>query len=204
MTITQTPVEPGASAGPRMARRTLRALAAPLAVAGGLAIAAPMVAAPAAFAAPLMAYAPTPLSASIGVIGNRVYVTVSASGFTPNATVTVSLGSTILGTTTANGSGSFSFTGPLPTGLTAGNYTIVASGGGPSASTVIYLSAGLPGVVSPATATATVTPAAPSSGGLAFTGADETLTAAAGALAIGGGGMLVLASRKRKRNAWSA
>ena len=202
MTITQTPAQSRASSARRRTGRALRALAAPLAVAGGMAIAAPMVAAPAATAAPLMSYAPTPLAASIRVVANRVYITVSGSGWPPHILITVTIASTptVLGTTTTDSSGSFTFTGPLPYGLTAGNHTVTAYGGGQSASTVIYLAPGLPGVISPAT----VTSATPSSSGLAFTGADETLTASAGALAIGGGGMLVMASRKRKRKAWSA
>ena len=50
--------------------------------------------------------------------------------------------------------------------------------------------------VAPATAS---TPQAASSSGLAFTGADLTGALGLGALAIGGGGTLVLASRARRK-----
>ncbi len=59
-------------------------------------------------------------------------------------------------------------------------------------------------VIQPSAATTTTTTVAPTTTttvahhGLAFTGADITMTVGASAIALGAGGVLVLASRKRK------
>jgi hypothetical protein len=219
MTTKMTPPHAGEATGHNASRRTgrpvLRALAAPLALAGGLAVATPLVLAPVASAQPsLAAYSLTPLTVTITVNGDTVIITVSGGGFPANITITLTFASTpfTLGHTQTDAQGNFTFTGPLPAGLVAGQHTVTASGGGLSGADVVPLSASLPGVVAAtpaATSTTlagtagTTTASSPSSTNLAFTGTDVTLTAAGGALLIGGGGVLVISSRKRKQKAWS-
>ena len=116
-------------------------------------------------------------------------LTLSGSGFQPGETVGLTFNSTpvSLGTTTANSSGGFTFSVTIPAGEPAGNHTIVATGesSGTTASFAITLTA--------------ATTAAPSpSGGLAFTGADISALVGVGAVVIALGGLLVLASRRRR------
>lgn len=93
----------------------------------------------------------------------------------PQAQSSVSLGST-----TADGDGSFSATLTIPSGLDDGTYTLIASSGGE------------------VLATATVRVLAGGTGALPFTGTDVAPGLAIGATLIVAGGLLLLAVRRRR------
>lgn len=58
--------------------------------------------------------------------------TIGGGGFRAGSTVTIRIGSTVLGTATADSSGRFTFTGTLPRNTGAGTVTILAVGVDPS------------------------------------------------------------------------
>lgn len=143
------------------------------------------------WAVPAFAYpagvGPT-LSTNTSTVGPGGSLLVTGSNFVPYEGITLTLHSTpvTLATTTANGSGSFSVTVTIPSDTAPGTHTILATGAtGDSASTIIVVT----GAISPP---ATVT------SGLAFTGADIAAVSGVGAIALALGGMLVLASRRRR------
>jgi hypothetical protein len=103
-------------------------------------------------------------------------ITVSGQGCTPGATISVSLdnGST-LATTTADSSGAYSVVVTLPSGVT-GHHEITVSGAGCSGVEAIDIQ----------------------SGGLATTGVAVIGIGAVGVVLLVGGGLMLLAGRRRK------
>jgi hypothetical protein len=171
----------------------------PLVLVGGLFGTGMLIAAPVASAA-ILAYGTTPLLAVAATVNpnGSVTITVSGGGFSAGTLVRVTLngGSTVLGTAIADANGNFSIEVALPPGLAAGDYTVLATGGGITESHVIVLAKATAGTTPGAGSTSTGPTS--SGGGLAFTGADETATVIVGAAAIAGGGVFVLSSRRRK------
>jgi titin len=112
-------------------------------------------------------------------------MTVSGTGYSPVSTVTVLIYSEprVLATVRTDGSGSFSVEVTVPEGLPAGQHTLVAAGIDPMGA-MRYLTL-------PVTVSGTGTPT------LAYTGADVTLPAIGGSLAVLVGGGLLLVARRR-------
>jgi hypothetical protein len=119
-------------------------------------------------------------------------VTFSGTGFQAGETITITLDNgTTYPSVVADASGAFSTTIHLSASL-SGTHTLTATGAtsGRTSSTTIQVAA--------ASANAGV---APSTGGLAFTGAAVLGIGALGGLLLVGGATMVLASRRRKVNA---
>jgi hypothetical protein len=149
------------------------------------------VASAASFALPASAYGPHPqctirLNHSTLPVHSVVTVTVTCTG-NDTFDIVIHSPSATLGTITTNASGTGSATFTIPASLAAGSYVITATD--PSGLT---LSTGL-------TLTATA-PSTTTAGPLPFTGADVATTAGIGAIAIGGGGLIVLGARRRRRS----
>ncbi|MCU1659832.1 MAG: hypothetical protein JWO57_4488 [Pseudonocardiales bacterium] len=125
-------------------------------------------------------------SASNLVAGDSL--TVVGSGFGAAKTVTISLNppAVVLGTVQTSGDGSFSKAVTLPSSLGSGNHLIEASGGGVSCA------------FDPQWATNSPVNAGSSTGGLASTGF-ATFAFAAIAVALLGGGAVLLALGRRRR-----
>jgi hypothetical protein len=141
------------------------------------------------FAQPASAYGPHPqcvilVNHTTLPVHGVVTVTVTCSA---NTTFVVVIDGATLGsiTTNANGTGSGTFT--IPASLAAGSYVITATD---PAGLIISTGLTLTSTTSPTTT------AAP----LPFTGADVATTAGIGAVAIGGGGLIVLGARRRRRS----
>lgn len=118
-----------------------------------------------------------PACDSIGVIGVN---------FPPNESIILSIPA-VLGTSTSNSSGGFSDQVTIPCNTIPGPLTITAgSANGEEASTTVTVLASAPAVVTAATS------------GLAFTGADISAMAGVAAVAVGIGGALMLATRRRR------
>ena len=168
---------------------------------------APLVLASTASASPAVAQYGPVSAATLFVSSTTVApggtVTVSGTGFDANSTVTLTLDGVVIGTATTNAAGAFSTTVTIPSGLAAGYYTIIATDSlGRTSSITIYVTgASTTAVAAPSAAAPSSTSS--SSSGLAFTGTDAAATAGAGAGAIALGGLLVLGSRRRRRNAWT-
>jgi hypothetical protein len=140
-------------------------------------------------------------------------VTVTASGFTPGADVTVILdpGPASLGRGAADGEGAFTLDATIPDDTQPGNHTITAAGQSPDGlrsltARVNVTAEGCEAAGAPTPAPAGGAPA-PSSddsgggGGLAFTGSGLTmlLLQVALALAAVGGAFMALSKRRRSR-----
>jgi hypothetical protein len=157
-------------------------------------------AAPAASAAPCPPYGPC----------ETVTITVTPNAVLPGATITVTLGGTsfnvtftivlhsspaTLGTITTNAAGTGSAVMTVPVGTTPGAHVVTATAVTNSSLTA---STGL-------TVLAVAAPVSPSSSGvIPVTGAEVTGITMVGAAAIGAGGLLVLAARRRHRKSWSS
>jgi LPXTG-motif cell wall-anchored protein len=117
-------------------------------------------------------------------------VTVVITGTCDNDTFTVTLSNGVtICTVTTNAVGTGSGTCTVPSSTTTGAYDVlVADAHGNSTSAAISVAG-----VTPAVTTATTAP-------LAFTGTDAVATSALGAGVLCLGGLLVLGSRKRRRN----
>jgi len=143
-------------------------------------------------ATPAFAYGPNAptVTASTTSIGEGGSLTVSGTDFMPNASITIVLHSdpVTLTTTTADATGSFSVVTTIPSDAAPGAHAIVATDtDGDSASTAL-------------TVTGTTVPIAADSA-LPFTGADIAALTGAGAVALGLGGTMILAGRRRRRMA---
>jgi hypothetical protein len=116
-------------------------------------------------------------------------ITVSGTGYAPFSSVAVIIYSEpqLLTTVVTDADGNFTVTVTVPAGLSAGNHTLVASGVDAN------------GVARYVTLPVTVTGAGTAS--LAYTGADVTLPAIGGLVAVAVGGGLILASRRRSATA---
>jgi hypothetical protein len=119
-------------------------------------------------------------------------ITVDGINFVPNEAVTLTLnGIATLGSTSTNAASTFSVKVTIPSTAAPGSYTIVATGAsGDKSSTSITIAANC------ASSGLAFTPS--SGSGLAFTGADIVATASVGAVALGIGGLLILAGRRRR------
>lgn len=124
--------------------------------------------------------------------------TVSGTGFQPGEAVTITLQGAVIGTATADATGSFSTSVTIPTGTPAGTYTIVSTGStGDSSSTQLTVGSGSCGTPTPTFTT--VSSSTPTSGGLAFTGADIARLVEIAGISLGVGGLLLLATRRRRQ-----
>jgi alpha-L-fucosidase len=132
--------------------------------------------------------------------------TVTGSGFTPCAEVTLTLHSdpVALGTVTADATGAFSKPVTIPASTPAGSHTITGTAG--STNGIVTLTVTAAGTTTSAgsgssSSTAAVTPAQ-SGGPLAFTGAHAALYSGLGLLLVlAGGAVAYLARRRRLENA---
>ena len=118
---------------------------------------------------------------------------VFCTGYVPDEIVSLTLMSTpvALGTVMMNSLGAGSTQVTIPANTPLGNHTIVGTGTtGDTARTGIFVT-GAPIPLSTVTS---------SGGGLAFTGADIAAATGVGVIAIGLGGMLLLANRRRRAN----
>ena len=135
---------------------------------------------------------------SPGTVVQGSEVTVSGTGCQPGETVDVTIdakakaktGRDALGTTVADDDGNFSIDLPIPTDLPTGTYTVTATCGSVVQSKDISVVAPTDG-----TTTSTTVP----TGTIPRTGSDVTPMALLGAGLLTGGGLLVLATRKRSR-----
>jgi len=127
------------------------------------------------------------------VCGETVVIT--GKDFLPNTEVTLTVGGEVIGTTTTDSQGNFSFRWTVPCAL-SGSVTVTATDRVNTLSVSLTVSA--PGPAP--TAAPTPTP----SGTLPRTGSDSDLLLRAGLLLVTAGGLLVLATRKRNRAAADA
>lgn len=124
--------------------------------------------------------------------------TACVSGFPPNTTATLT-GQGLSGSSSipvgTNGSGCLD---PVVTAA-PGQYTLTATDGGTSASAVLTIVAG--GAAAPSGPSVSGAAGAPSAGagGLAFTGTEIGLLTGGAALLLMAGGLIVLATRKRRQ-----
>jgi hypothetical protein len=146
----------------------------------------------------LAAYGPTAgaqlrLGTSLVPAGGRLVI--SGSGFPASDVITISINDpyVVLDPLETNSGGSFSTTVTIPADTPIGYHVLTGSAAtGQSASATIYVEAA-------ATASAPVS----SSGNLPYTGTDAIRTAEVGAAAIGAGGLVVLAARRRRKSVWN-
>ena len=117
-------------------------------------------------------------------VGGKVVV--EGSGCPAGSTVTIKIGDVVVGTVTANGDGDFSDTIVLPPSIVPGTYTVHALCGNLDLTTVLSVSA------LAATTTAGTT------GTLPRTGTDSGLWVKVGRSLVVVGGLLVLATRRRR------
>jgi chitodextrinase len=123
----------------------------------------------------------------------------SGHGYLPNSTVSVIIYSSprVLTSVVTDGTGSFEVTVTVPKRLESGHHTLVASGVDPSGK-VRYVT--LPVTVSGGTTGGggTTGDGTPGDGDLAYTGFDVALPLTIGLFALGVGGALMFAARRRK------
>jgi LPXTG-motif cell wall-anchored protein len=124
-------------------------------------------------------------------------ITVTISGTALNVTFTIVLDSTpvTLGTITTNAAGNASAAFTVPASTPPGAHTVVATD---NADPSVSASTGL-------TVLAVAAPVTPTpSSTIPVTGAEVGGIIMLGAAAIGAGGFLVLAARRRRRNSWNS
>ncbi len=151
-----------------------------------------LAAALAVFVGPAVAQAQSypPSGESLTVSDSRVVlgqsITIEGGGADPGATVTIVLHSDpiTLGSTTADGSGNFSATVAIPSGVSAGTHTITAVSNGVTLASVSIVVAGSTG--------------SSSSGDLPFTGSSTLPGIGIGVGLIALGSSLLLLSRRRR------
>jgi LPXTG-motif cell wall-anchored protein len=119
-------------------------------------------------------------------------ITVEGSGFPDSATVTIQVNGATLGTTTSNDEGDFLTSAlALPAGLTSGTYTLHAVSGSTDLTSVLNIAVG-PCAVAAANVTNSTAATLPVTG----TNSGDWVKAGLSLLAIGG--LLVLATRRRR------
>ena len=123
-------------------------------------------------------------------------VVISGKDFLPDTEVTLTVGGEVIGTAMTDSQGSFSFTWTVPCTL-SGSVTVTATDQQNTLS--VALTVGAAGGPSPTTA-----PRPASSGTLPRTGSDSDVLVRAGLLLVAAGGLLVLSTRKRSREATEA
>ena len=114
-------------------------------------------------------------------------ITVQGTGCPANVTVTIKIGTIVVGTATSNDAGNFTFHVTLPPSIKPGQYTVHALCGDLDLTAVLSVSA-LP----PTTTIST-------GGTLPKTGTDSGLWVKIGLSFVAVGGLLVLATRRRRR-----
>lgn len=189
----------------RVARRTARLLVGPAAL--GLAV----FGGSAALAAPAYAYGPTPAPAvviNVSVVSAGGTITLSGTFGNQGDTLEFTLHSTpvVLGTTIAGVNGAYSVTLTIPSSTTPGTHTITISDlqTGASATSPTFTVLGASNSTGGLSTSGFSSTSNRGSGGLAFTGTYVAATTAVGAGAIGLGGVIVLSSRKRRRNSFTS
>ena len=185
-----------------MALRLVKCLAAAAiaisAIAMTTGLTAPARASAAPLAAPCPPYGPC-LVITITITPNAVApgatitVTIRGNAFDVTFTIVLHSDPVTLGTVTTNSAGTGSGVFTVPVGTTPGSHVVTATD---NADPSVTASAGL--TVLAVAAAAPVTP----SGVIPVTGAEVTGITVVGAAAIGAGGLLVLAARRRRRNSW--
>ena len=127
-------------------------------------------------------------------------VDVSGAGFLARSTVTVVVYSTptVLGSLVAE-DGAFDTSVTLPAGLPAGEHTLVATGVGPDGEPWTLTRSVTAQGAGAVTGTDKAVPAAPATGGLAYTGAYVGVMAVGGAVTVAAGVALLLVGRRRRR-----
>jgi hypothetical protein len=133
------------------------------------------------------------VSSDVVAPGGTVIFT--GGGFAPNSTVTVTLHSDpiVLGTTTANAQGNFTFEAVIPDGLDPGEHRLEASGVDPAGNPLVVVQT--INVVSPEVLGATQTE---TSGALPYTGSDVVRYAGLGLGLIVIGGAAVWGTRRSR------
>lgn len=157
------------------------------------------------------------LNITVVVQGTSVTITVTGTGFGINEAITLTIASTsqTIGHTMSDANGHFVTQVQIPSNLALGSHTITATGntcGDPASAGITVVAPGSNGAagggaagggVSGGSANGGASSSGGTSGGrVAFTGTDAIATTAIGAAAIGAGGLLVLSSRKRRRNSF--
>ncbi|MGX7678007.1 Ig-like domain repeat protein [Jatrophihabitans sp. DSM 45814] len=131
-------------------------------------------------------------------------ITLAASGFVPNETVTevVHSAPVTIGTTHADASGNVTTTITLPTNLAPGNHTLVLQGSldAPSFAFVIAAVTTPVGSTPTDSAAAAGDPGSDSSGGLLASTGTKVIPAAVLALLLIGGGFVLLTGGRRRRS----
>ena len=132
-------------------------------------------------------YGSITITISVTTVPPGVTVIISGSGFPPNCTITITLGSgQVLGETISDANGDFTFSFPAPD--ECGAYTVTASDGVNSQAVDF-------------TVACAATPVSPA-GVLPYTGSGSSLPVAqVGAGLVAAGAMLVLCMRKRQQQA---
>lgn len=126
------------------------------------------------------------VSVSSGTVAPGGTVTVSASGFHRNQTVTLRLDTGVVLGTVNSGNGSWSTTVTIPAGTSLGSHTITATdAAGDTASVTVAVTAGAPSSTG-------------GGGGVSVTGVAVIGIGALGALLIAGGAVLLYAGRRRR------
>lgn len=187
-----------------MASRVVKCLAAAVMLFGALAMTVGLAAPAPVSASPLAATCPPygpceiiTITITPSAVGPGATITVTLSGPLFDVTFTIVLHSdpVTLGTITTNAAGNGSGVFTVPVGTTPGAHVVTATD---NADPRITASAGL--TVLAVTAPVAVSP----SGVIPVTGADVAGITIAGAVAIGAGGLLVVATRRRRRKSWSS
>jgi hypothetical protein len=126
-----------------------------------------------------------PLTVSPSSVNPGGTITVNGGGFAPGATVQITIASTptLLTTTTAGGSGSFSTTATIPMSIEPGGHTVSATGASPTSGTM--------------TLSAALTVNGPSQPALAFTGSNAAALGGVGVAVIAVGALFVGVTRRR-------
>ncbi len=211
------------SVGSTLRRRSAQLLVGPAALAlaafGGSALASPASAAvPAATGA---GYGPNgcTIMLSVTVVNDGATITASGNCGKQGDTLTFTFNSTpvVLGSTSAGVNGAYSVPETIPSSAPLGQHSITVTDTSqtPNLSATAALSVVAPGSngtsnggTAGSSGVGSSSPSSPSSGGssggLAFTGTDTLATTAVGAGALGLGGILLLSSRKRRRNSFSS
>lgn len=119
-------------------------------------------------------------------------VTLSGSGFAPGASIQITIASTprLLATVTADGSGSFTATVTIPSGLEPGTHTLSATGASASGGTVV--------LTQQITLGSSTSGSNGSSGAMAFTGGNAAALAGVAVVVFGVGFLFVMVTRRRR------
>jgi len=178
-----------------MSMRLARILVGPMTAAAGTLFA--LGASPASASPAIPQYGPGPCTVNVSVsphtVGPGQSVTVTITGTCDGDTFTVTIHSTpeTLGTMTTDANGNVTGSFKIPTDLSPGQHTLTIGDVSGNAASVSIVVTGQP-------TTGPAASAPPSH--LPLTGTDAGMLGGIGATAVGTGGLLVLATRKRRRS----